>query len=69
MDRTGMPGWFIDRIPIDSRATIFSKYGGWLDFSCEVCVIILIIILLLGRLLRKKPVKQGRPNEKRIRRR
>ena len=69
MDRAGMPGWFIDRIPIDSRATIFSKYGGWLDFSCEVCVIILIIVLLSGRLLRKKFVNQGRPNGKQIRKR
>jgi apolipoprotein N-acyltransferase len=69
IDRTGMPGWFIDRIPIDSRATIFSKYGGWLDFSCEVCVILLIIVLLSGRLLRKKLVNQGRPNGKRIRKR
>jgi apolipoprotein N-acyltransferase len=67
MDRTGMPGWFIDRIPIDSRATIFSKYGGWLDFSCEVCVILLIIVLLYRRLLRKKLVNQGRPNDRRIR--
>jgi len=69
MDRTGMPGWFIDRIPIDSRATIFSKYGGWLDFSCEVCVIILIIVLLSGRLLRKKLVNQGRPNGRQIHKR
>lgn len=46
MNRTGMPGWFIDRIPIDSRTTIFSKYGEWLDFFCELCVILLIIVLL-----------------------
>lgn len=69
MDRTGMSGWFIDRIPIDNRATFFSKYGEWLDFSCEVCVIILIIALLSGRLLRKKFVSQGRPNGRRIRKR
>ena len=69
IDRTGMPGWFNDRIPIDGRATTFSKYGGWLDFSCEVCVIILIIVLLSGRLLRKKLVNQGRSNGKHIRKR
>jgi len=49
MDRTGMAGWFIDQIPIDSRTAIFSKYGEWLDFSCEICVISLIIIFLLRR--------------------
>jgi len=43
MDRTGMAGWFMDRIPIDSRATFFSKYGEWLDYSCEGGVILLII--------------------------
>jgi apolipoprotein N-acyltransferase len=68
-DRTGMAGWFIDRIPIDNRATIFSKYGEWLDFCCEICVIILIIVLLSGRIFRaknKKLVYQGRPNGKQI---
>jgi apolipoprotein N-acyltransferase len=46
MARTGMAGWFMDRIPIDSRTTFFSKYGEWLDFCCEVCVILLIIGLI-----------------------
>jgi apolipoprotein N-acyltransferase len=63
--RTGMPGWFIDRIPIDSRATFFSKYGEWLDYCCEVCVILLIIVLLSGKYFRKnKLVDQGRTNDK-----
>jgi apolipoprotein N-acyltransferase len=43
MDRTGMAGWFMDRIPIDSRTTFFSKYGEWLDYCCETVVILLII--------------------------
>jgi apolipoprotein N-acyltransferase len=68
--RTGMPGWFIDRIPIDNRTTFFSKYGEWLDFCCEVCVILLIIVLLSGKFFRtKKLVNQGRPNGKQIRKR
>jgi len=67
-DRTGMAGWFVERIPIDNRATIFSKYGEWLDFCCETCVIILIIVVLSGRFFRtkKKLVYQGRPNGKQI---
>jgi len=68
-DRTGMAGWFVERIPIDNRATIFSKYGEWLDFCCETCVILLIIVLLSGRFFRtknKKLVYQGRPNGKHI---
>ncbi len=46
MNRTGMPGWFTDRIPIDKRISFFSKYGEWLDYCCELCVILLIIALL-----------------------
>jgi len=68
-DRTGMAGWFVERIPVDNRATIFSKYGEWLDYCCEFCVILLIIVPLSGRLFRvknKKLVYQGRPNGKQI---
>ncbi|MEA3226055.1 MAG: hypothetical protein U9Q07_08900, partial [Planctomycetota bacterium] len=46
MHRTAMPGWFIDRIPIDKRKTFFSRYGEWLDYCCEACTILLIIALL-----------------------
>jgi apolipoprotein N-acyltransferase len=46
MARTGMAGWFTDRIPIDRRITFFSKYGELLDFCCELCVIVLIIVPL-----------------------
>jgi len=52
IDRTGIPGWFIDTIPIDSRTSFFSKYGQWLDFCCEFCVISLIILSLINKLIR-----------------
>ncbi|HUV67993.1 MAG TPA: hypothetical protein VMW24_29145, partial [Sedimentisphaerales bacterium] len=58
MARTGMPGWFSDRVPVDRRTTFFSKYGQWLDFCCELCVILLIIVPLSVRFL------QGRKQEK-----
>ncbi|MGD8499153.1 MAG: apolipoprotein N-acyltransferase [Phycisphaerales bacterium] len=54
MARTGMAGWFVDRIPIDRRTTFFSKYGEWLDFCCELCVILLIIVLLSVRFFRTR---------------
>ncbi|OHB75508.1 MAG: apolipoprotein N-acyltransferase [Planctomycetes bacterium RBG_16_55_9] len=47
MARTGMAGWFMDRVPVDARVTFFSKHGEWLDFCCESCVILLIIVLLV----------------------
>ncbi|MCP4613121.1 MAG: apolipoprotein N-acyltransferase [Planctomycetes bacterium] len=53
MSRTGMPGWILDRIYIDKRTTIFSKYGQWLGVCCELCLILPIIIPLSVRLLRK----------------
>jgi len=49
MARQGMAGWFADRVPIDKRTTFFSRYGQWLDLSCEVCLLLAIIAQLLER--------------------
>ena len=54
MDRMGVSGWFIDTIPIDTRTAFFSKYGQWLNFSCELCVLSMIILSLLARFVRFK---------------
>ncbi len=54
MARTGMPGWFLDRIMIDKRTTFFSKFGEWLGFCCEVCLLLLIIVSLSARFFRTK---------------
>ena len=53
MSRTGMSGWILDRISIDKRTTFFSKYGEWLGFCCELCLILPIIIPLSVRVIRK----------------
>ena len=57
MDRKGMSGWFLERIPIDKRITFFSKYGQWLDFCCAACLCLLIIMQPLKRMsfLKKEP--------------
>jgi len=57
MARTGMPGWFHDRIMIDKRTTFFSKFGEWLGFCCEVSLLLLIIISLSSRFFRTKKYK------------
>ena len=57
MARTGVSGWFTDRIPIDKRITFFSKYGEWLDYCCEVCVISFIIVSLSAKFLRARKHK------------
>jgi apolipoprotein N-acyltransferase len=36
MQRTGLDGWFLDRLPIDKRTTFYSRHGQWLDTSCAV---------------------------------
>jgi apolipoprotein N-acyltransferase len=53
-DRQGISGWFSDRMPIDSRITFFSKYGQWLDFSCQLCLAGIIIAILYEKLKIKK---------------
>jgi apolipoprotein N-acyltransferase len=59
MARTGMAGWIMDTVPVDSRMTMFSRYGEWLDFSCELCVILLIILPLSVRFIRSRKTKRS----------
>jgi len=49
MERQATAGWFVDKMPIDKRKTIFSMYGQWLDFCCAFCVVLLIIVPVFGR--------------------
>ena len=50
MARKGMAGWFLDRMPIDNRVTLFSRYGQWLDGCCAVCLAGLTALLIIMRL-------------------
>lgn len=47
MERQGMGGWFVDRMPIDKRRTFFTKYGQWLDFCCVMGVFLLAIAAIV----------------------
>jgi apolipoprotein N-acyltransferase len=70
LDRTGLAGWFSDTVPIDKRATFFSKYGELLDFCCETIVILLIILMILAKIFRSKKkgiLFVGKPNGKHAR--
>ena len=53
MERKGLAGWFADKMPIDKRVTFFSKYGQWLDFSCAVCLVSLIIVIVVAGIKQK----------------
>jgi apolipoprotein N-acyltransferase len=59
MKRKGVAGWFADSVPIDKRATFFSRNGQWLDFCCAVCFVCLIIKLTTGRFLFRKGLKNN----------
>ena len=50
LERKGIAGWFMDKMPIDKRRTFFNKYGQWLDISCAVILAILIITAASQRL-------------------
>ncbi len=54
MQRKGIAGWFADKMPIDRRVTLFSKYGQWLDFCCAACLVVLIIVQLSVKFLKGK---------------
>ena len=43
MQRTGMSGWFLDRMPIDSRVTFYSRHGQWLDTACAVAFVAVLV--------------------------
>jgi apolipoprotein N-acyltransferase len=57
MARTAVAGWFTDRIPIDKRTSFFSKNGQFLDFCCQGCVILFIIVWVFSKILRFYPPK------------
>ncbi|NIP28908.1 MAG: apolipoprotein N-acyltransferase [Phycisphaerae bacterium] len=54
IQRTGVDGWFLDKLPIDKRETFFSKYGQWLDFCCALCLVLFIIVTPLAGFVRNK---------------
>jgi len=56
-DRQGVTGWFADTVPIDARTTFFSKHGQWLDFACQLSVVVIIIAQIAERFFLKRRTK------------
>jgi apolipoprotein N-acyltransferase len=44
-DRAGVKGYFADRVVIDSRVTVLSRYGQWLGTGCRIIVLGILILL------------------------
>jgi apolipoprotein N-acyltransferase len=53
MQRTGMAGWFMDRMPIDTRVTFFSRHGQWLDTTCAIAFVVVLVGPLVARKARR----------------
>jgi apolipoprotein N-acyltransferase len=47
LERRGMAGWFVDKMPIDNRVTFFGRYGQWLDNFCAVCLAAAAVLALV----------------------
>jgi len=60
LDRKAVEGWFLDRVPVDSRATFFSKHGRWLDFCCAACLVMLIMGMLTFAATGRRHRRAGR---------
>jgi len=60
MRRTGMAGWFLDRMPIDTRVTFYSRHGQWLDTICAAVFVALLAGPIGARIVRRRA---GRPKE------
>ena len=58
LKRQGMAGWIVDKMPIDSRVTFFSRFGQWLDTCCTILFILTLIEALFG-LFAKFLLKRG----------
>jgi apolipoprotein N-acyltransferase len=64
-ERQGVAGWFADEVPVDSRTTVFSRYGRWLDLSCQLCFGAIIIAMLIERfVIRKTPPRADKGERK-----
>ncbi|RPJ25575.1 MAG: hypothetical protein EHM35_15435, partial [Planctomycetaceae bacterium] len=60
MNRTGLTGWFSDKMPIDTRVTFYSRHGEWLANGCSAVLIAIVVGLWAPRLIRRKPSKAAR---------
>ena len=49
MKRQGITGWFVDKMPIDKRVTLFSRYGPWLDWIAVFGLVAVVAAGLLDR--------------------
>jgi len=59
LERKGMSGWFLDKMPIDNRVSFFSRHGQWLDFCCTASFILLIMLMFWMRFVKPKIITRS----------
>ena len=59
MDRTGLTGWFLDKMPIDTRVTFYSRHGEWFANGCSAILIAVVAGPLAPRLIRRRAVSKA----------
>ncbi len=59
MQRTGISGWFLDKMPIDPRVTFYSRHGQWLDKACALMFVAVLLAPALLRLARRRTEKSA----------
>jgi apolipoprotein N-acyltransferase len=58
LDRQGVAGWFVETIPVDSRITLFSRYGRWIDIVLGVGLAIILTWAVMDD--RRQPSFKGK---------
>ena len=54
LEREGIAGWLVDKMPIDKRITLFTRYGQWLDCCCVLAFVALALVSVT------QPMRRGR---------
>jgi len=54
MKREAVDGWFVDRVFVDKRVTLFSMWGKWLDYGCLFLALLVVGDGLARGVFRKK---------------
>jgi apolipoprotein N-acyltransferase len=54
MHRTGLTGWFSDKMPIDTRVTFYSRHGEWFADGCSAALVAAVFGPLGFGLIRRR---------------
>ena len=59
MARTGLTGWFSDKMPIDTRVTFYSRHGEWFATGCSAILIAVVVGPPGARFIRRRRLSKA----------